>query len=185
MYIPVVSFSIFSSLSSGNSSHFCILKPLCLKSPLVPPAELKNPSCPSIFSRRSLSITSKTSLKAISMVRRFSPKESSAPHFIRLSRARLLSSLPYIRRQKSKNDVNRPDILRSVMILSIMPSPRFLTPSRPYTIPSSVGVKYLLPVFTSGGYSFIPSFKHSAIYRETLGVLSSTLVSSAAINSRL
>ena len=89
--------------------------------------------------------------------------------------------MPDMRLQKSSKLVNSPFSCRSATSSSIAPQPMPLMATRPKRMFSPATVKFASDSFTSGGSSFMPSSRHSAIYSATFVLLSSTDVSSAAI----
>ena len=63
------------------------------------------------------------------------------------------------------------------------PRPMFLMATSPNRMPSGSTVNRSLERFTSGGSSAMPQSRHSPMYPATLSLLSSTLVSRAAMYS--
>jgi hypothetical protein len=91
---------------------------------------------------------------ASSMPRREAPVESSAPARMRLSSARLLTTPPSTRRQKSQIERNGPPSARAAQIAATAFSPTPLTALSPNRISPSAGSvtsKSDPLAFTSGG----------------------------------
>ena len=114
---------------------------------------------------------------------RFAPRESKAPHLIRLSITRLLMVPISIRRQKSVSDVNGPPLLRSSSRFCKAASPTFFTAAKPKRMALPSTLKFTELAFISGGSTAIPIRRHCSIYTLTLTVVPITLVSIAAMNS--
>ena len=103
---------------------------------------------------------------------------------MRFSTARLfISPQSYILSQKSCSDLKSPPYSRSRITDWMNPRPMFLMATRPNRMPFSSTVNRSVERFTSGGSSAMRQSRHSPIYPATLSLLSSTLVSSAAIYS--
>ncbi len=86
---------------------------------------------------------------------RLASVESSAPHLIRHSIARLLTARVSTRSQKSQSEGKRPSS-RARRIASTAEWPTFLTASRPKRIAFSETTKPWSESFTSGGRTSIP-----------------------------
>ena len=180
-YSPVVSFSMCIRSVAVNSGMSGITTvSTVLLAALMP----KKSIWPSTFRRRTLPMPSSTFSYTASSCDRRAPMLSKAPLRIRFSTARLfMSPQSYIRSQKSCKDVKLPPCSRSRTTDWIKPRPMFLMATRPNRMPPGSTVNRSLDRFTSGGSSAMPQSRHSPIYPATLSLLSSTLVSSAAIYS--
>ena len=102
---------------------------------------------------------------------------------MRLSTARRFSSRPVILRQNSSRSLNGPFRDRSFISCWINFSPMFFMATSPKRMFPPTTVNLASDSFTSGGSTFMPISRHSAIYSATLFDESSTLVRSAAIYS--
>ena len=137
-----------------------------------------------MFLRLSAVTLSMIGPEAVSSARRLKPSESNAPALMSDSTARRFRSRGTIRRQNSSSVRNGPPLSRSALSSSMKPQPMPLMATRPKRMFSPETVKSASDSFTSGGRSLMPMSRHSAIYSATFVLLSSTLVSSAAIYSR-
>ena len=116
---------------------------------------------------------------------RNTPMESKAPHLMRFSTTRLFRSAYCIRWQKSANPAKGPFASRSFTTAWLKPWPTPLIAARPKRMLPSTTVKVSPDWFTSGGSSWMPHSRHSAMYSAILSLESSTEVSRAAMYSRV
>ena len=87
------------------------------------------------------------------------------------------------RLQKSMKSAKGPSFSRSASRLTMKFRPTPFSATKPNRIPSATTVKSAPDWFTSGGSSWMPMSRHSAMYSATFSVESSTEVSRAAIYS--
>ena len=144
----------------------------------------KRSSWPEILSRWAWLMLSMTGPAICMRALRLQPILSKAPALIKFSIARRFSSRPDIRRQKSSKSEKGPFFSRSATRLLMAPQPMPFMATRPKRRFSPATVKSASDSFTSGGSSFMPSSRHSAMYSATLVLLSKTEVSRAAMYCR-
>ena len=106
---------------------------------------------------------------------------SNAPARMRFSTARRLRSRPAMRRQKSSRLRKGPSSARRAISSFIKPRPMLFIATRPKRMFFPTTEKSAADSFTSGGSSFMPMSRHSAMYSAILRLLSSTEDSSAAM----
>ena len=97
----------------------------------LPSKSPKRSSWPEMLSRADWATLSSTAPDTAISERRVWPIESKAPALMRFSMARRLSSLPFMRRQKSSKSVKGPFAARSATSESIAPQPMPLMATSP------------------------------------------------------
>ena len=164
---------VYSGISGTRNSLAGAASPLSIPNRSI---------CPSRFWRASVSILFNIPSTLSSMARRLDSSRSKAPALMRFSSARRFSSLPRSRLQKSyRPRYGSPARRRTTA--SISPRPTLFTAFRPKRMLSPSAVKPPRDTLMSGCCTVMPRRWHSVVYSMTLVVLSSTLVSRAAINS--
>ena len=151
----ISSWAVYSGIS-GKGVSFTVL------AEAVPAAMEKKSIWPSRFCRCWAAMESITDSKTLMSWERRAPVESKAPARMRFSTARLFMSLPDIRLQKSRRDVNGP-LSRSRMTAWMKPRPMFLMATRPKRMPPSSTVKRSSERLMSGGSRAMPQSLHSLI----------------------
>ena len=111
------------------------------------------------------------------------PRESKAPHLMRLSTTRLLILRRSTREQKSRNDLNDPSLSLDSMMDSIALSPTFFTAASPKRMFPPSTLKSRTDWLMSGGRTLIPMSLQTLMCLMTLSRFPFSLVSSAAMNS--
>ena len=130
-------------------------------SALVSPRSKIDP-CPAILSACERPPHDRACSTHSSIPRRVAPVESSAPHLIKDSSARLFAHCGSTRSVKSHSVSKGPPSLRAAMIARAAGSPTFLTAFSPNRIFPSTTAKSCADEFTSGGSTSIPISAHAA-----------------------
>ena len=139
--------------------------------------------CPRRASSCALDALASAVPRTSSIPLRGSPVESSAPHLIKHSTARLFTARASTRSQKSHTDSNGPPRSRAVRIASTAAWPTFFTASRPKRIDLPLTTNPWSEELTSGGMTSISISAHRLTKNGTLSLVDMTEEITAAMYS--